>query len=271
LTLLTLSTIGVVAMGFGLTFEHGQQFISVSYSRLSAWLQDYVPTIHVLPYPVALLLGVVMGALPGYFAHWLGHKSRFVWLMNHRCHHTAEIMHPAGVGTFMFLPELFSNIPSAVLAAIITKLFYYEPLIFETLFLAVFYVLTEKFNHSTYFYDFAYNFRPLRWLSAYYGNGVYHYMHHSAVPGDEIVNVGGSPFLIWDRVFGTYRKPTADRPPVGLTNQPKIKLNPFAIVLSGWQQIGYELWQNKDWLVRWKIIFGDIYYMPPITKDFLKV
>jgi hypothetical protein len=38
----------------------------------------------------------------------------------------------------MFLPELFSNIPTALLSAAITKLFYYEPLLFETIFLAVF-------------------------------------------------------------------------------------------------------------------------------------
>jgi sterol desaturase/sphingolipid hydroxylase (fatty acid hydroxylase superfamily) len=269
-TLLFFSLLGLIAWAMGFTFEEGKQLISQGYTRLSEWMKLYIPTITLLPYPVALLLGVVMGALPGYFSHWLAHKSRFVWLMNHRCHHTAEIMHPAGVGAFMFLPELFSNIPTALLSAAITKLFYYEPLLFETIFLAVFYVLTEKFNHSTVFYDIAYRFRPLRWLSAYYGNGVYHYMHHTAIPGDEIVNVGGSPFLVWDRVFGTYRTPTAQKPPVGLTNQPTIKLNPFAIVLSGWQQIAYELWQNSSWRVRLKIIFGDIYYIPPVSKDFLK-
>lgn len=74
-------------------------------------------------------------------------------------------------------------------------------------------------------------------------------------------------FLFWDRVFGTYRIPPAVKPPVGLTNNPEIRLNPFAIVISGWQQIAYELRMNKDWLTRFKIIFGDIY--SPVTKDFL--
>jgi sterol desaturase/sphingolipid hydroxylase (fatty acid hydroxylase superfamily) len=169
----------------------------------------------------------------------------------------------------MFLPEFFSNLPSALLGAVCTKLFSYEPLIFDTIFLSFISILIEKFNHSTVFYDFAYSFKPVRWLSAYFGGGVYHYVHHSAAPGDEVVNVGGGPFLFWDRVFGTYRIPPAEKPPVGLTNNPEIRLNPFAIVISGWQQIGYELRMNKDWLTRFKIIFGDIYYKPPVTKDFL--
>jgi sterol desaturase/sphingolipid hydroxylase (fatty acid hydroxylase superfamily) len=258
-------------MAAGFTFEDGKQLISQGYTKLSDFMKLHIPTITILPYPIALMLGIVMGALPGYFSHWLAHKSRFVWYLNHRCHHTAEIMHPAGVGVFFFLPEFFSNIPMALVAAAFTKLFYYEPLIAETVFLAMLYVVTEKFNHTSVFYTFAYRFKPLRWLSAYYGNGVYHYMHHTAKPGDEIVNVGGTPFLIWDRVFGTYRTPTPEKPAVGLTNQPRIKLSPFAIVLSGWQQMGYELWHNKSWRVRFKIIFGDIYYMPPVTKDYLKI
>ncbi|MFN8321580.1 MAG: sterol desaturase family protein [Chitinophagales bacterium] len=269
LTLSFFALLGLAAYVSGFTFNDGYDLIQHAYNGMSEFIKQYIPTITVLPYPLALLAGVIFGALPGYLSHWLGHQSRFVWYMNHRCHHTAEIMHPAGIGPFMFLPELFSNIPSALLGAVCTKLFYYEPLIFETVFLSFIGIVTEKFNHSSAFYDFAYSFKPLRWISAYFGNGTYHYMHHSALPGDEVVNIGSGPFLFWDRVFKTYRTPTIIKPPVGLTNCPTIKLSPFAIVLSGWQQIGYELRMNKDWLTRMKIIFGDIYYKPPVTKDFL--
>jgi|JI9StandDraft_2_1071091.scaffolds.fasta_scaffold31476_2 sterol desaturase/sphingolipid hydroxylase (fatty acid hydroxylase superfamily) len=269
LTFLFFATLGVIAWMLGFDYKIGADSIGHAYGALNSWIQKYIPTITVLPYPLALLGGMIIGGLPGYLSHWLGHQSRFVWYMNHRCHHTAEIMHPAGIGPFMFLPEFFSNIPSALLAAVCTKLFSYEPLIFDTIFLSFISILIEKFNHSTVFYDFAYSFKPVRWLSAYFGGGVYHYVHHSAAPGDEVVNVGGGPFLFWDRVFGTYRIPPAVKPPVGLTNNPEIRLNPFAIVISGWQQIAYELRMNKDWLTRFKIIFGDIYYKPPVTKDFL--
>jgi hypothetical protein len=83
------------------------------------------------------------------------------------------------------------------------------------------------------------------------------------------VNLGGGPFLIWDRLFGTYRKPYAEPPPLGLTNQPEIIWNPFRISFSGFAQMWYEWKHNKDWVVRFKIIFGSIWYKPPITKDYL--
>ena len=265
-----LIAIGLAAWAMGFTYMDGQNFISHSYQFLSNFVKEKVPTLIELPYLLALVLGLIMGSLPGYFGHWLAHQSRFVWLLNHRCHHTAELMHPAGIGPFFFFPEFFSNVPTAILSAVASKLFYYEPLVWESLGLAALHIFTEKFNHSTYFYDFAYRFKPVWWLSAYFGNGTFHYLHHSAIPGEETINLGGAPFLVWDRVFGTYRLPTAEKPPVGLTDQPPIKLSPFAIILSGWQQMAYELKHNKAWLTRFKIVFGDIYYMPPVSKDFLK-
>ncbi len=94
-------------------------------------------------------------------------------------------------------------------------------------------------------------------------------MHHSSKPGDEMINLSSGPLQVWDRLFGTYRAPYAETPEVGLTNNPVIKMNPFRIILSGVAQLTYELRMNKGWLTRWRVIFGDIYYQPPITKDFL--
>jgi hypothetical protein len=99
--------------------------------------------------------------------------------------------------------------------------------------------------------------------------GVYHLVHHSAKPQDQTINLGGTPFMFWDRLFGTYRKPYAETPPVGLTNQPPIRWSPFRIIYSGIAQLIYEWKMNKDLLTRFKIIFGGIYYKPPVTKDFL--
>jgi len=96
-------------------------------------------------------------------------------------------------------------------------------------------------------------------------------VHHSALPGDDAVNLSSGGFCIWDFVFGTFRTPYKERPPVGLTNNPSIRLNPLSLLLSGWQQLFYEWKHNKNWRIRLKIIFGDIWYKPPVTKDFLKL
>jgi hypothetical protein len=35
--------------------------------------------------------------------------------------------------------------------------------------------------------------------------------------------------------------------------------------------LAYEWKMNKDWGIRFKIIFGSIWYKPPVTKDFLVI
>jgi len=239
------------------------------YDVVYGWLKNQIPTITILPYPLAVALGVCLGALPGYFSHWMAHHSRFFWYCSHRAHHSAAILHPVGAGPFMFLPEIFGKLTGVFFAALATKLVFYEPLLFETLVLGSIGILIEKFNHTTVFYEFAYRNPIVRWLSAYSGGGVYHYTHHTSKEGDEIVNIGGSPFLVWDRIFGTYLPPTPTAPRVGLTNNPQIALSPFAIIFSGWQQIAWELKHNKSWRDRFWILFGTVYWAPPLSRDFL--
>lgn len=94
-------------------------------------------------------------------------------------------------------------------------------------------------------------------------------MHHSARPNDQTINLGASPFLFWDRLFDTYRKPYEEAPPLGLTKQPKMRMNPIRIILSGIAQLWYEFKENEDWKTRFLILFGPIHYMPPKTKEYL--
>ncbi|MDX2001090.1 MAG: sterol desaturase family protein [Chitinophagales bacterium] len=270
-TFLFFALLGGIAYALGFTYDDGTRAIQAAVGNFETWVKEHIPTLVNVPYPFAILGGVFIGALPGYFVHWLCHKSRLLWYLSHRCHHTAEIMHPAGIGPFMFLPEIFSAIPGVLLSAAASKLFYFEAMTEEAFILAFFGILTEKFNHNSAFYDFAHRNIIVRQLSHYYGNGVYHYTHHTSKQGDEIVNVGGNPWMIWDRIFGTYRIPPKEAPKVGLTNNPIIRLSPFKIMFSGFEQIAYELRMNKSWLVRFKILFGDIYYKPPISKDYLIV
>jgi sterol desaturase/sphingolipid hydroxylase (fatty acid hydroxylase superfamily) len=268
-TFLLFSAAGLIWLSLGFTFSDGEKFISSIGTMLTDFMKDRIPTVFYIPYPFALFAGAIIGGLPGYFTHWLSHKSRLLWYVSHRCHHTAEIMHPAGIGPFSFLPEIFTAIPGALLTAAASKLFWYEPMIWEAFLLSVVNVFTEKFNHSSGLYAFAYKNPVVRSISSYFGNGVYHYMHHTSKKGQEIVNVGGGPFLIWDRIFGTYRTPEKHRPKVGLTGNPEIVLNPFSIVFSGWQTILWELKHNPSFIVRFKIIFGSVNYKPPQTREFL--
>jgi sterol desaturase/sphingolipid hydroxylase (fatty acid hydroxylase superfamily) len=166
--------------------------------------------------------------------------------------------------------SFFLTIPGGLVAIICSKIVYVEPLVLEVILWHTLAYWFEIFNHSIVHYSFANNNIFIRFFSNFFGgNGVYHLMHHSAKETDQIINLGGGPLLIWDRVFRTYKKPYNEAPPLGLTNQPKMILNPFRIIFSGIAQLIYEWKNNSDWFTRAKIIFGDIYYVPPMSKDFL--
>lgn len=276
------SFVFALSLGFGLMYGllglvklAGFQVVEGAnvFHSFIVWLQtiidNHIPTlINVQSYWLALFLSVFLSALPGYFIHWLTHKFRFFWYVFHRCHHCPEFLHPLGAPP-AFAFEFALVIPAGLVAIVTSKLFYTEPLIME---LALWFTLSyafEIFNHSIVHYDFAYRNTFIRNMSRLSGNGVYHLVHHSAKPNDQTINLGGSPFLFWDRVFGTYRKPYKEAPPLGLTNAPKIHHNPFRIILSGISQLLFELKENKNWLTRLKIIFGPIHYQPPITKEYL--
>ncbi len=243
------------------------------FASFIVWLQgvidNRVPTlINVKSYWLAIFLSVFLSALPGYFIHWITHKFRFFWYVFHRCHHCPEFLHPLGAPP-AFAFEFALVFPAGLVAIVTSKLIYTEPLIMEMAIYFTFIYAFEIFNHSIVHYDFAFRNGFIRNMSRLSGNGVYHLVHHSAKPNDQTINLGGSPFLFWDRIFGTYRKPYEQAPPLGLTNQPKLKLNPFRIILSGISQILFELKENKNWWVRLKILFGPIHYQPPKTKEYL--
>jgi hypothetical protein len=75
-------------------------------------------------------------------------------------------------------------------------------------------------------------------------------------------------FMIWDRIFGTFVEPPPEPAPSGLIGQPTLYPNPVRITFAGYVQIAYELIHNPSWKDRFKIIFGNINYTPPKTKDF---
>jgi len=259
--------IGVVVYIFtGELITNGNFFESLE-NQLTYFYNEYVPTLINMPYVLAIFCTLIFMDLPGYFLHWLTHKSRFLWYVVHRSHHTAEIMHPMGTGPvygFSFLLRF----PRFLITLVVSKFVYHEPLILEMFVIYFFHVLTEKFNHASPFYNFAYKNKLVRILCAFYGNGVYHYTHHSAKKGEESVNISGLFFNFWDRIFGTYLAPPVNKPLIGLTHQPDIVLNPVTLYFSGIFTILYELRNNS--LRHWfSIVFGLVSYCPPNTKDYL--
>lgn len=270
-TLVFFACTGLLFFLTGHSFQDGFNVVGLAVRSLQQWLNAYIPTLIHLPYPVAvtgLLVGFSLSSLSGYFIHWLTHKSRFLWLTVHRAHHMPEILHPLGA-PLAFNFDFFLAVPALLFNVLLMKLIYEQPLILETTIVLLIYYHFEIFNHATVYYALAFRHKIIRLFSMASGNGIYHYMHHTSAPGKEMVNLGGGLFLFWDRLFGTYGEPPGEAPRVGLTNNPQVHMNPLRVVFSGFAQLAFELRENKNWLTRLQIIFGNIYYKPPVTKEFL--
>ncbi|HUH74915.1 MAG TPA: sterol desaturase family protein [Chitinophagales bacterium] len=270
-TLLLLSFVSMIIYYLGYNSDWTGNFIHSSIDTITALYASLAPySLNISNYWLAIFILLLAASLPIYIVHYLSHKSRILWLLAHKAHHCPEFLFPiaAPSNNIAFL-EVLLAIPGIIFFAVLSNMIYTEPLLFE---LAIWFTVKlsiEPFNHSSIHYDIA-NKKWIKRISMVFGDtGVYHLVHHSAYERDQNVNFGPCPFMIWDRLFGTFREPYDVLPPLGLTNQPKISWSPMKIVFSGFAQIRYEWKNNPSWRIRFKIIFGGVYYLPPITKEFL--
>lgn len=270
-SILFFSVLGIFSWLSNGDFQSGFSIVKALVEGLRSWVDIHIPTLVELPYPIALLtvfLGFGITSLGGYFVHWLTHQSRFLWLTVHRPHHIPEIMHPVG-NPLAYNFDFLLIIPNIIFNVFLTKLVHHQPLLLESTLVLIFYYNFEIFNHSTPYYHLSYQNKFFRFFCDITGSGAYHYMHHNSMPGKETVNLGGGFFMLWDRLFGTFEQPPTSVPSVGLTHNPDVYMNPFRITFSGFAQIWFELQQNKNWKTRFLILFGGVYYIPPITKEYL--
>lgn len=262
--------LNIVFHFLGIPFKLNDENIILAFNKFTIWTDNHIPHLfNVQNYYVALFLSIFITALPGYFIHRLCHSSRFFWYVSHRAHHVPQFLHPLSMpNAFNF--KLISNVIKTIVTIFISSIIYTKPLVMEMTIWFTFSHFVEVFNHSSVYYNFALNNFIVRNVCRIFGEfGVYHIMHHSAIPEDHTINLSSGPFLFWDRIFGTYRKPYKQIPPIGLIHQPNIYMNPIRIHISGIVQLWYEWKENKNWKIRFNIIFGSVWYLPPITKNFL--
>jgi len=262
---------GLVYRAMGFSFSDGFTFLENTERHLAESIKNNIPTLLVVQSKwLALLLALTVYSLTGYFLHWLTHVSRFLWHVVHAPHHLPDFLHPIG-NPLAFTFDFFLLIPKVVAGAVLTRLFYSEPLVMEMAIFALLAYNLEIFNHATVHYALVRKQGVLHFLSRLFGgNGAYHYVHHSSAQEHQMANLGGGIFLIWDRVFGTFTEPPIQPPAIGWTNNPDIYMNPFRVVFGGPARIMYELRMNKGWKSRFLILFGPINYEPQFTINYIK-
>lgn len=265
-----LALAGLVSAALGHGFFFGFSLVR-HYTVWCGAVLARVPTLVHLPYPLPLLASMALVDLFQYWFHRLGHTWRPFWLLWHRPHHMPPFLTiPTTQPVFAAFPLFFLlSVPFQLGVGVCAKLFYSDAMIAEALLVRMMGQVALIGSHNTALYTTFLRSRPLRALSAFFGEGPYHYMHHSALPGHSLVNLGGPLFMLWDRVFGTYVSPSETRPPIGLQGSPRLHLNPLRLGLAGLLQLGYELRHNRGLVTRLRVLFGSSNFAPADTRDYV--
>ncbi|WP_415913000.1 sterol desaturase family protein [Neptuniibacter sp. QD37_11] len=148
-----------------------------------------------------------------FFAHYLMHKSKFLWEF-HKVHHSAQVLNPITVARMHPVDYLVNGTIILACSTVGVGLWLlFIPFTFEELtilgssmFIFLFYLLGGILRHSHV------------WLS--YGKKIEHFLispaqhqvHHSAMPKHYNKNMG-MKLAIWDHLFGTLYT-TTSRPEV---------------------------------------------------------
>lgn len=266
---LMLALCGIAAWLLGYSFADGMAVIRWM-TQLSHSVVAQVPTLIHLPYPLPLFAAMLAVDFFLYWFHRLGHTRRSMWLLWHRPHHmTPVLIHPTTQPVFAAFPLfLLFSVPFQLMVGVLAKIFGPETMIMEAILLRAFLQCFAPYAHNSAYYHWFAKSRFRMLIGKTFGLGNYHYMHHSALPGHEAINLGGNLYYFWDRLFGTYVEPSKEKPPVGLTGQPELHMNPLRLALSGLAQLLYEWRHNPDWKTRAKILLGSSGWTPPVTKDY---
>lgn len=267
--------LAVMAVLLGYSFGSGFDFLKSVVILADELIHNHIPTVVDLPRPIAFAAMVLLTSFFHYWTHRLAHSFRILWLLLHRPHHWQEVLNESlTTGVIVAFPVGFlMMLPVAFIFAGISKLFSATPLYMETILLSSFMAIAAVSAHHTALYHLGIQHKWLGHFMMIFGGGPHHYTHHSSAPvhsryNTNFVNLASFPAYLWDRIFGTYATPPAERPPIGLYGQPPIYLNPLRLLLAGILQIGYEWKNNKDFKTRVKILFGGSDYVPPISKDY---
>lgn len=183
-----------------------------------------------------------------YWMHRADHRVRWLWL-NHCVHHTPNQYTLAvayrlgwtgkitGAATF-FAPLVWLGFPIPYVVGALALNLAYQ-----------FWLHTELIGRL---------WRPLEWL---FNTPAHHRVHHASNADYIDCNYGGV-LIVFDRLFGTFRRKRADAPcRYGLV-QPLRSYNPVRIALHGWAGLFRDLRRARNGRERWLTVFGPPEHQP---------
>ncbi len=176
-----------------------------------------------------------------YVFHWIAHKSRFFWAL-HVAHHNSEQYNLTVSIRGLFLLQVFKFPLWTVM-----PWFGFSPIdVFFT-------------DSIVYFYQFWVHTKligKLGVLEEFMQTPVNHSLHHSNDPELLNKNLGGI-FIIWDKMFGTFKK-TDEEIVYGIPNNIETQ-NPWVVGMHEFVVIWREVKQpGLTFKERFNIVFGDL-------------
>jgi sterol desaturase/sphingolipid hydroxylase (fatty acid hydroxylase superfamily) len=184
-----------------------------------------------------------------YWMHRADHRVRWFWL-NHSVHHSSNQYNFSaayrlgwtgkltGAAVF-FGPLVWIGFPVPyVIGALAVNLLYQ------------FWLHTELIGKLPRAVEFVFN------------TPAHHRVHHASNPAYIDCNYGGA-LIVFDRLFGTFRRQREEEPPrYGLT-KPLRTYNPIRIAFHAWIEMLHDLKWAHDWKERGRVVFGPPDYKPP--------
>lgn len=176
-----------------------------------------------------------------YWKHRAGHRSRIFWA-SHIAHHQSEefnlstALRQTGtdyIGFIFYLPLYLTGVPAAAVVTVGSLNLIYQ-----------FWVHTEHIRRLG----------PLEWIFVTPSN---HRVHHARNTEYIDKNYGGV-FILWDRLFGTFKDERAEAPCVyGIVTGLK-SFNPLWANFHFWIDTFRLAWRTRNWADKFRI-----WFMPP--------
>jgi len=185
-----------------------------------------------------------------YWKHRYGHEWRIMWA-SHVAHHQSEefnlstALRQTGtdyIGFVFYLPVYLIGIPAPVVITVGSLNLIYQ-----------FWVHTEHIRRLG----------PVEWILVTPSN---HRVHHARNTEYLDRNYGGV-FILWDRMFGTFKDERADVPCVyGITTGLK-SFNPLWANFHFWYDTAKLAWRTRNWGDKFKIWFKAPGWLPADVED----
>lgn len=226
----------------------GLSIILVSYAWMEELMGLYEWRSSALMYIVAFI-GIDFAS---YWSHRFNHEINLLW-NRHLIHHSSEefnlscalrqpISNVVSIYFFLYIPMAVIGIPAEVVAL-----------------LAPLHLFAQFWYHTRLI-------NRMGILEHIIVTPSHHRVHHAINP-EYIDKNYAAIFILWDKLFGTFREEDPDIPPVYGTKTPARTWNPILInYLHVWQLIK-DAWRTKDWKAKFLIWFKPTGWRPDDVKE----